>query len=141
MKFSDVELKNLNAWAEMSRKDLRAEKRAVIADSIGLDPKQNAAFWAVYDEYEKEFKLLWDRRLANTKKYADEYDSMTDAAADQVARASLKNEQLAGALRAKYYTRFRAAVGARMAARFLHVESALDRLVELQMLAALPLVP
>jgi hypothetical protein len=52
-----------------------------------------------------------------------------------------KNDHVIEALRSKYYAGFKAAVGARLAARFLHVESALDRLVELQVLALLPLVP
>jgi len=139
--FSDIELKNINAYADMIRKDLRSEKRAVIRDSIGLDAAQEPKFWAVYDEYEKEFKALWDRRLANTKRYADHYEKMTDAVADQLALAFLKNDEFADALRAKYYARLKDAVGARLAARFLHVESSLDRLLELQVLAQIPLVP
>ena len=139
--FSDLEVKNLGVWAAMSRKDLRAEKRAIIADSIGLDPKLETRFWAVYDKYESEFKALWDQRLANTKKYAARYENMTDAIADEMAQTLLKNDRTCDSLKLKYYARFKAAVGARLATRFLHVESALDRLIELQVLAILPLVP
>ena len=103
-------MKNLGVWAAMSRKDLRAEKRAIIADSIGLDPKLETRFWAVYDQYESEFKALWDQRLANTKKYAARYENMTDAIADEMARTLLKNDRTCDSLKLKYYARFKAAV-------------------------------
>jgi hypothetical protein len=61
--------------------------------------------------------------------------------ADELAQTLLKNDQILDSLRSKYYARFKAAVGTRLAARFLHVESALDRVIELQVLAILPLVP
>jgi hypothetical protein len=141
MIFSDLELKNIGAYAALVRKDLRAEKRTLIAESVGLKPEESATFWPVYDRYEKELAALWDLRIANTKTYAEQYGHMTDATADRMARTLLKNDSRLGALRSKYYQRFKAAVGPRVAVRFLHVESALDRLVELQLLAQLPLLP
>jgi hypothetical protein len=145
LQLSEVEAKNINAYAGMIRADLRKDKRAAIGDSVGLDPAVKDKFWAVYDRYEKEYKALWDVRLANTKKYADKYadskEPMSDAAADSLAREFLKNDARMTELRSKYYTEFKAAVGARPAARFLHVESVFDRIIELQVLAIVPLAP
>jgi hypothetical protein len=138
--FSALELKNISAYADLVRKDLRAEKRTLIAESVDLTPEQTLTFWAVYDRYEQEFAALWDLRLANTKKYADHYEHMTDRIAEELAKTMLDNDSRLVALRSKYYAQFKAAVGPRLAARFLHVEGALDRLVELQLLAQLPLL-
>jgi hypothetical protein len=138
--FSALELKNISAYADLVRKDLRAEKRTLVAESLDLTPEQTPKFWAVYDGYEKAFAALWDLRLANTKKYAENYEHMTDRVADELARTLLENDSRLGALRSKYYAQFKAAVGPRLAARFLHVVGALDRLVELQFLAQLPLL-
>ncbi len=141
LSLSEVELKNLNQYAGMMRGALQKDKRATIGDSIGLDPANKDKFWAVYDRYEKEFKALWDVRLANTKKYADSGERMTDASVDAMAKEFLKNDARMTAIRAKYYREFKSAVGPKLAARFLHVESVLDRIVELQVLAIVPLVP
>ena len=145
LQLSEVEAKNINAYAGMIRADLRKDKRAAIADSIGLSPAVKDKFWAVYDRYEKEYKALWDIRLANTKKYADQQaDSkapMSDSAVDSLAREFLKNDARMTEMRSKYYTEFKAAVGPRLATRFLHVESVFDRIVELQVLAIVPMVP
>jgi len=145
LQLSEVEAKNINAYAGMIRADLRKDKRAAIGDSVGLDPALKDKFWAVYDRYEKDYKALWDVRLANTKKYAEKYSDskqpMSEAAADALAREFLKNETRMSELRSKYYAEFKAAVGPRVAVRFLHVEGVFDRIVELQMLAIVPMVP
>jgi len=141
LQLSDVELKNINAYAGMIRADLRKERRAIIGDSIGLAPALKDKFWAVYDRYEKDVQAVWDLRLANTKKYADHHDRMTDALADEMAKTFLKNEARLNELRSRYYAEFKAAVGPGLAARFLHVEGVLARVTELQMLAVVPLVP
>jgi hypothetical protein len=145
LKLSDVELKNLDGYTRMIRTDMRSEKRAAIGDSLGLRPDVKDKFWAVYDRFEKEYAAVWDVRIANTKKYAgataDPKAVMNDAAADALAREFLKNDARMTALRAKYYGEFKAAVGAKVAARFLHVESVFDRIVELQVLAVVPMIP
>ena len=145
LQVSEVEAKNINAYAGMIRADLRKDKRAAIGDSVGVDPALKEKFWAVYDRYEKDYKALWDVRLANTKKYAEKYgdtkEPMSDAAADALAREFLKNEARMSELRSKYYAEFKAALGPRVAARFLHVEGVFDRIVELQILAIVPMVP
>jgi hypothetical protein len=143
--WSDVEARNIESYSRLIRADLRKEKRSAIGDSVGLDAASKDKFWAVYDRYEKEYKALWDVRLANTQKYAEKYadskEPMSDAAADSLARGFLANDARMAELRSKYYAEFKAAVGARLAARFLHAESVFDRMIELQILAVVPMIP
>ena len=143
--WSNVEARNIESYGRLIRADLRKEKRAAIGDSVGLDAASKDKFWAVYDRYEKEYKAVWDVRLANTQKYAEKYadskEPMSDAAADSLALGFLKNDARTAELRSKYYAEFKAAVGARLAARFLHAEGVFDRMVELQILAIVPMVP
>ncbi|MFN8006134.1 MAG: hypothetical protein U0V70_03745 [Terriglobia bacterium] len=128
------------AYADLMRKNLRMEKQSIVDQAMELEAGDKAKFWAVYDKYQKELNGIWDQRMANIKKYAENYTNMTDAVADQLATTALSIEDQNRALRRKYYAQFKTALNARVAARFLQVESALGHLIDLQLAAQIPLV-
>jgi hypothetical protein len=132
--------KNLQALTEMMRKDLRTQKQSVVDQAMGLEAAQKAQFWGVYDKYQQELNVIWDQRIANIKKYADNYQTMTDAVADELAVKNLDMAQQTLALRKKYYAQVKAVLGARVAARFLQTETMLGDMVELQIGSQIPLV-
>lgn len=78
----------VKAYADMLRKDIRKDANAIIDQAMSLEPEQKTKFWGVYAGYQKEVKGLWDQRGANIKKYADNYDKMTDAVADELANTA-----------------------------------------------------
>jgi len=131
----------VKAYVDMMRKDLRTQKQSVVDQAMGLEAGDKAKFWAVYDKYQGELKLLWDQRLANIKKYADNYPKMTDAIADEIAMKAMDINSQRATIRKTYYAQVKAALGARVAARFLQTEVMLDHLIDLQMGAEIPLIP
>lgn len=135
-----TEQKSIQAYVDAMKKDLRAEKHSILDEAMRLEPADKAKFWGIYDKYETELKAIWNQRAANIKKYAQNFDTMTDASADEVANAAMNNEQLQVALRKKYYGVFKGAMGAKTAARFLQAESTINYLANLQLLAQLPLI-
>jgi hypothetical protein len=132
--------KNLQTLTEMMRKDLRMQKQSIVDQAMGLEAAQKAQFWGIYDKYQKELNLIWDQRIANIQKYADNYQTMTDTVADELAVKMLDVAQQNLALRKKYYAQVKAALGARVAARFLQTETMVGDLVELQIGSQIPLV-
>jgi len=74
-------------------------------------------------------------------KYADNYEKMTDATADEIALRAMDIDSQRAAIRKKYYGQMKTALGARAAARFLQTEATLDCLMDLQIGAAIPLIP
>jgi hypothetical protein len=132
--------KNLQELTDMMRKDLRMQKQSIVDQAMGLEAAQKAQFWGVYDQYQKELNLIWDQRIANIQKYADNYENMTDAVADELAVKSLDLAQQTLTLRKKYYAQMKAAMGPRVAARFLQTEAMLGDIVELQIGSQIPLV-
>ena len=128
------------AYVDLMRKNLRTEKQSIVDAAMELEAADKAKFWAVYEKYQKELNGIWDQRLANIKKYAENYNNMTDAVADQLAITALNIEDQNKALKRKYYAQFKAAMNARVAARFLQVESALGHLIDLQLATEIPLV-
>ena len=88
----------------------------------------------------KILDAIWDVRLGNVKKYAQTYDSMTDAVADNLASSGLENEQQLTALKKKYYGQFKTALGSKTAARWLQAETTVGTLAMLQLLSQGPLL-
>lgn len=137
---SETEKKSMEEYVKLLRQDVRANRNAVVDEAMALEPADKAKFWTIYDKYDKEMRTVWDQRLGGIKKYAETYDKMTDQTADELANGVFSNETQASALRKKYYGQVKDALGAKTAARFVQVESVLDRIVTLQLLANLPLI-
>lgn len=136
---SDIDL-NLRAYIELLRSDVRKENAAVIGEVMQFDAADAAKFWPIYKEYEIELTRGGDEKLALIKKYADHYQNMTDAVADELARSALRLELERHDLKAKYYELLKQALGAITATRFLQVENQLLLLLDLQVAASLPVV-
>jgi Spy/CpxP family protein refolding chaperone len=132
--------KNLQALTDMMRKDLRMQKQSIVDQAMELEAAQKAQFWAIYDKYQKELNAIWDQRIANIQKYADNYEKMTDTVADELALKMLDIQQQNLALKKKYYPEIKAALGAKVAARFLQTEVMIGHLVELQIGSQIPLI-
>src|SRR4051794_19501969 len=128
------------ALLEAARKDLRTEKQSLIDEAMALDAADKAKFWNIYQGFQKDLDAIWDVRLGNVKKYAETYDSMTDAVADNLAKSALDNEQQLTALKKKYYPQFKTALGAKTAARWLQTETTVGTLAMLQLLSQVPLL-
>ena len=131
---------NLTAYAELLRSDVRTEKVAIITEVMGFTEAEDAAFWPIYREYDKEMAALGDERAALIADYARQYSSLTDAAADKLALKALDLEARRDAVKAKLYDRLKKALPARTALRALQVEHQLQLVIDLQIAASLPIV-
>lgn len=136
---SDQE-RNIQAYVQLLRTDLKKSKAQVIGDVMQFDANQAAAFWPIYKEFETEFSAVGDQVVQLVKDYAANYDTMTNDVADQLAVKLLDIEQQKTALKRKYYERFKNALDAITATRFLQVENQIEKLVDLQIASQLPVV-
>ena len=78
-KITDLEI-------NLMRKDLRDQKKQVIAANLPLTGDEAAKFWPVYDSYTQETIKINDRRYGLFKEYAANYNTMTDAQASNYIR-------------------------------------------------------
>ena len=132
--------KDTQAYADMMRKDLRTQKQSLVDQAMGLEAAQKAQFWTIYDGYQKALNAIWDQRVANIKKYADNFEKMTDTVADELANTMLNIEGQRTALKKQYYTEYKTKMGARVAARFLQVEATIGALMDLQIGTQIPIL-
>jgi hypothetical protein len=135
----DAKTLNLSAYAELLRSDVRAQKIAIITEVMGFTDAEDKAFWPIYRDYDNDMAALGDERVAMIEEYARNYDKLTDEVADKLATKALDLEAKRQAVKAKCYERVKAALSPRTAARFLQVEQQLLLLIDLQILASLPI--
>lgn len=133
--------KTMKEYVDLLRKDLRKDKSAVVDQAMGLDSEQKSKFYPIYEKYEKELTQIWDKRLANIKKYADNYPNVSDAVADELVANAQASQAARSALLKKYYGQMKSALGAKVGARFLQVENDLSSLIDLQLNSNIPLMP
>jgi hypothetical protein len=122
------------------RSDLQAQKTEVVTKGMQLTDDQGKVFWPLYREYANKQQVTGDQRVSLIKDYADSYNTMDDTKADDLMKRSLKYDQDRLKLRADYYPKFKKAVGAKQAAKFMQIDNRLNMLVDLQMASSIPVL-
>jgi hypothetical protein len=131
--------RNLRAYVELLRSDLRSQVVAIITEVMQFSEAEDAKFWPVYRELETELQKINDERLAGIEEYSKTYDRLTDATADRLAKMSLDLEARRNATKAKYYEKLKTVISPKTAARFLQVENQILLLLDLQIASSLPI--
>jgi hypothetical protein len=131
---------NVNTYIDLMRKDVRSQKFAIMDTVMQLDLDQAAKFWPIYRDYDAELKKLNDLRIANIKEYAQSYNNMSDAKADELIQNGISYQKQRMDLLARYYDRVKESLGSVTAARFVQVEQQLLLIIDLQIDSSLPIV-
>jgi len=125
---------------ELLRKDLRSEKKKIIAMNVSLTADEATRFWPVYDEYTEAMRKNNDAFYAIIKDYAANQKTLTDAQAiDILKRWSAVQVDIAQT-RQKYVPMFEKVIPGRKAAHFLQIDRRLYQLMDLQVSSEVPLV-
>jgi hypothetical protein len=125
---------------ETLRKDARAGKADILGKTMALDSTQAATFWPIYKQYEAELQTLGNERLEIIKDMAEHFDTLDDAKAKALLDRQIALEEKKVALVKKYRDEMAKALPAKTVARWLQVESRLNKLVELAVASEIPLV-
>jgi hypothetical protein len=124
----------------LMRKDVRSDKRQIIAANMRLTDQEAQNFWPVYDNYSKDLMKINDEKYQLIKRYAKNLDATSDDRLDQTVKDWLKLDQSATQLRVKYLPMFRSVIPAKSVARFYQLDKRIGNLIELQLASELPLV-
>lgn len=130
----------LDAYIEMARSDIRTQKTALIAEAVPLTDSESTSFWPLYRKYDLELSRLGDERLAIIKDYANQYQSMTDVQARDLAERNLAWEAKRVELKKKYFKEFSKVLPAVKATRIMQIESRINILIDLQVASEVPLM-
>ncbi|HSF15190.1 MAG TPA: hypothetical protein VLK65_06525 [Vicinamibacteria bacterium] len=127
---------------DILRDKLKADKKLLIAENLGLTEAQSAKFWPVYEEYQKELTGINQRLVKVIQSYANEYNAstLTDAKAKSLMEEALSIEEAEVALKKKYLARLEGVIPAMNAVRYLQIENKIRALIRFDLAASIPLV-
>jgi len=136
----DTKELNTQAYVELLRSDLKRQKEQIVKETMQLDEKQATLFWPLYREYDAALTKLGDEKLAIIQDYANNFTTMTNEKADQLAQRVMALDDQRLAVRKKYYDLMKKSLPATLAVRFFQVENQIQMLVDLQIASNLPIV-
>ena len=122
------------------RKDIRSDKKQIIAANLQLTDAEAPKFWPVYDQYAAELAKINDAKVAAIKDYAANYSTLTDDKALALTRQIIGIEESVGQLRLKYVPIFSKVISGKKTALFFQLDRRLTMLVDLQVASEVPLV-
>jgi Spy/CpxP family protein refolding chaperone len=125
---------------QMLRKNIRSEKKQVIAANVPLTDAEAQKFWPVYDQYTAELVQINHEKYALIQEYAQSYGNFTDAQAEDWSKRALKLDTDVAALRQKYWPNFRKVLPAKKAAMYEQVERRAQMLIDVQLASQIPLL-
>ena len=105
-------------FVNLLRKNIRSQKKQIIAENMQLSDAEAEKFWPVYDQYAADLSKIYDVKIALLKDYADNYSSMTGEQAEDYIRKRAEVEQSIMQLRLKYMPAFRKVLSGRETALF-----------------------
>jgi hypothetical protein len=124
---------------QLLRKDLRSQKKQIVAANMDLTDTEAEKFWPVYDRYAADLTKIYDTKIALVEEYLDHYRTMNGDEAESYIRRRAAADSDIMQLRLKYVPEFRKVLSGRQAALFFQIEWRLDLLINLQ-LAQAPLI-
>jgi len=125
---------------ELMRRDLRNEKKKLIALNVPLTADEATKFWPVYDEYTAAMAKVNDEFYKVIKDYALNQKTLTDAQAVAMIKRWSEIQVIQAQTRLKYIPAFEKVVPGKKAALFFQVDRRLYVLMDLQTAAQIPLV-
>jgi len=129
-----------DAYIELLRSDLRADKQAIVTEAMELTDAESQAFWPIYRAYETERTEIGDRALDLIKKYAQVLESKTPETTRSVAADWFKLQDERLKLIKKYYGKVEKALSPEIAMRWTQVEYRVWLLTQLQLASEIPLI-
>ena len=131
---------NVDQDVDLMRKDIRSQKKQIIAANLQLTDTEAEKFWPLYDQYTAELVKINDAKYAALKSYAAAYNTMTDDQAVQLTKQVLGVDQNVAQLRQKYLPLFGKVISGKKTALFYQLDRRLVALIDLQLASEVPLI-
>ena len=122
------------------RRNLRTEKKKLIAANLPLTETEATKFWPIYDQYSTELRKIKDKQYATFQDYADHFGTLTDEKAASLMKDWLDVDVAVTQLRAKYLPIVSKAIGGKKGATWAQLDRRIQMMVDLQLSSKTPLV-
>jgi hypothetical protein len=125
---------------QLLRKDIRAQRKQLIAANMKLSGAEAEKFWPIYEAYVDELVAINRTKYDLLKQYAATYDTMTDQEAGTSVGKWVTVDESVAQLRLKYIPIFRGVLSARNTALFFQLDRRIQLMIDLQLVSQLPLI-
>ncbi len=130
----------VNDYMEVQRAALKTEKKAIVAEAMQLTEEESTIFWPLYNEF-NEKKYIINTKVYNLiKKYANEFETLTNEQAVELWNESMKIENENSKLNAAYFKKFLKVMDGKKVVRYFQTENKIADIVNYQITMEVPLV-
>jgi Spy/CpxP family protein refolding chaperone len=125
---------------QMMRKDIRSQRKQIIAANMKLTDTEAERFWPVYEQYISELVKINGTKYALIKQYVQSGGSLTDAEAESAVKQWVDIDQSVAGLRMKYIPTFRKVLSPKNTALFYQLDRRVQLMIDFQLASSLPLI-
>jgi hypothetical protein len=138
---------SMTAMAQVQEGDIQIiqqyfglDKMALVKEYMKFTPKQDSAFWPIYNAYETERRAIGKERIKLVDEYMKAINNLNDASATSLVDRSNANEINFKKLQKKYFAQMSKAIGPVKAGQFYQFENYLNNIINLTIQENIPFV-
>jgi len=127
---------------QILRDKVKADKKLIVAENMGLTDSEAKGFWPVYEAYQKDLMAINQRIGKLIVSYAEAYrdNTLTDEKAEKLIAELVGIQTAEAELQASYVSKLNKVLPAKKVARYLQIENKIRALVKYELAAEIPLV-
>jgi len=124
---------------EIVREKMRADKKLLVAEAMGLTEPEAKAFWPIYDSYQKDLAGLNTRMAKLIDDYAANYGNLTNEMAKKLLGELLSIRGDHVNLLKSYLPRFDQVLPGNKVIRYYQIESKIRAAVDYELAINIPI--
>jgi hypothetical protein len=136
---SDVVSSDILDEIALTRAAIQTRRQAIVTAAMDLTAPESEVFWPLYRDYRTDMATVDDRLVDLIIVYAGNYSSLTDDMAAKLLNDYLDIERARLDVRDRYVPRFMSVLPAGKVARFFQVDNKLDKKIQAEIAAEIPL--
>jgi Spy/CpxP family protein refolding chaperone len=137
---SSGQQRSVDQDVDLLRKDVRSQKKQIIAANLQLTDAEAEKFWPIYDQYTAELVKINDAKYGAVKEYVQNYETLSDDRATALTRQIIAVDGQVSQLRERYVPIVNNVLSGRKTALFFQLDRRLVMLIDVQLATQLPMV-
>jgi len=125
---------------QMMRKDIRSQRKQIIAANMKLTDAEAEKFWPVYEQYVSDLVDINGKKYALIKQYVETRGVLTDNEAETSVSQWVSVDQSVADLRKRYIPIFRKVLSPKNTALFYQLDRRVQLMIDLQLASSLPMI-
>ena len=137
---SSAQQSSIDQDVDLLRKDVRSQKKQIIAANLQLTDAEAEKFWPVYDQYTDELVKINDAKYGAIKEYVQNYETLSDDRAIALTKQIIAVDGQVSQLRERYVPIVNKILSGKKTALFFQLDRRLVMLIDIQLATQLPIV-